>query len=105
LRVFLEIKFDYDLPCFLLEDANIIEQLAAMEADRTRRFPPTTPGLAEAMQRHVNAYVEEAAAARSLGEAAMQGADDYHMAAAKARLTAASRAFNAAERHFREICR
>src|SRR5262249_24164926 len=103
-RVFTAMTFDEDLPCFLLDQADLIEKLAEMEADRTRRYPPTTPGLAEAMQRHITAYLDEAAAARALGEAELQGTDLYHLAAAKTRLRAAKRAFDAAEKHFRTIC-
>jgi hypothetical protein len=104
-RVFLGVSLDDDQPCILIEQADRIEQLATMEADRTRRFPPTTPGLADAMQRHIAAYLEEVAAARALAQAALQGADDAQLAAGRTRLKAAQAAFDAAEKHFRTICR
>jgi hypothetical protein len=103
-RVFLGVSLDDDQPCILIEQADRIEQLATMEADRTRRFPPTTPGLADAMQRHIAAYLEEVAAARALAQAALQGADDAQLAAGRTRLKAAQAAFDAAELHFRTIC-
>jgi hypothetical protein len=96
---------EYEPSCILLKQAYYLEQLVTTEADRTRRYPPTTPGLAAAMERHIAAYREEIAAARALAEAARQGADDYHLAVAKARLRAAKAAFDAAEKHFRTICR
>ena len=96
---------DYDRPCILLRQAYFLEQLAAKEADNIRRFPLTTPGLADAMQRHISAYVgRPRRRARRSPRPPWEADDVTAWPAARHGFRAAKDAFDAAEKHFRTIC-
>jgi hypothetical protein len=81
---------NYDMPCFLLGAADWVEQLATMESERASRVGLTTPGLAAAVQRHVDAQMERVLAARALAKAVLEENDSSVIAGARARVDTAN---------------